>query len=156
MADGVEARISLLEDEREILRTLYTYARAIDEVDEERFVDCFSADGIFDVRGEGGTVIRGREELRRFMQHRARVQPSSRTHLTIEPLVTVSGDDAACTSYIAVLRDEDGDPVLGTFGRYLDRLVREADGRWRLAERVAEMEVSRGDLRGLMPSLSGR
>lgn len=39
------------------------------------------------------------------------------------------------------------------FGRYLDRLVLESDGAWRFAERVAEIEAMRADVR---PLIDGR
>jgi 3-phenylpropionate/cinnamic acid dioxygenase small subunit len=46
----LEARIALLEDEQAILKNLYRYGHSIDYGDEEAWVDCFTEDGVFDVR----------------------------------------------------------------------------------------------------------
>ena len=32
-------------------------------------------------------------------------------------------------------------PFVRAFGRYLDQLVRDPDGRWRFVERIAEVEA---------------
>jgi hypothetical protein len=43
--------------------------------------------------------------------------------------------------------------MLRVFGRYRDRLIRDADGEWRFRERVAEIESMN---RGLPPFIDGR
>lgn len=145
MAD-LQARLALLEHEREIVRTLHAYGHAIDYGDEDGWVDCFAEDGMFDVRGRIQHFVRGREELRRFIVRHTRAPDAWHKHFMVEPLVVLEDGFATCSSYFTVLRDLDGVPVVGVFGRYLDRLVPEADGRWRFTERVAEVEVWRTDL----------
>jgi ketosteroid isomerase-like protein len=57
-------------------------------------------------------------------------------------VIDVDGDEAHVESYWQLLeRDGDGHPILVAFGRYHDRLVRDAD-RWRLAERHAEIDAN--------------
>ena len=46
----IESRLALLEAESAILKNLYRYGHAIDYGDEEAWVDCFTEDGVFDVR----------------------------------------------------------------------------------------------------------
>ncbi len=63
----------------------------------------------------------------------------------VDPLVDVAGDEASVAAYWLLLERHDGDgtPVIAAFGRYRDRLVRSpADGRWRIADRFAEVEAT--------------
>lgn len=146
----LEARLARLEHERGVVRTLHAYAHAIDYGDEVGWVDCFAEDGVFDVRGRIQTFVRGRDELQRFIARHSRAPAAWHKHFMVEPLVVLEDGVATCSSYFTVLRDQGGVPVVGVFGRYLDRLVPEADGRWRFAERVAEVEVWRTDLAPLV------
>lgn len=153
----LEARLTRLEDERAILRTLHTYGQSIDYGDEEAWVDCFTEDGVFDVRSrlphQLKRLISGRAELRRFIARHTRAPELWHKHLLVEPLIAVDGDTATCVSYLAVVMEHDDQPVLRVFGRYRDRLVKEADGRWRFRERIAEIESMRTDL---PPFVDGR
>ena len=47
-------RLAALEAERAILRTLYRYGHSIDYGLEQEWVDCFTEDGVFDVRRRVG------------------------------------------------------------------------------------------------------
>ena len=151
------ARLALLEDERAILRTLHAYGHAIDYGDEAAWVDCFAEDGVFDVRArlphQPNRLIQGRDELRAFISGHTRAPELWHKHLLIEPIIEVDGDSATCVSYLAVVMEQEDEPVLRVFGRYRDRLVRCPDGRWRFLERVAEVESMR---RGLPPFVDGR
>ena len=90
MASGdLEARVALLEDEQAILKNLYRYGHSIDYGDEEAWVDCFTEDGVFDVRArlshQPNRVISGRDELRAFIQRHTRAPELWHKHLLIEP-----------------------------------------------------------------------
>lgn len=140
----LRARIGLLEDERAILRTLHAYGQSIDNGEEERYVDLWTVDGAFDARGRNPgdvtRVVRGREALADFAAHFSRPPDGWHKHLVIEPVIDVAGDEAGVVSYFAVLREEEGMPVVWVFGRYRDTLVRCADGAWRFQLRIAEVE----------------
>jgi ketosteroid isomerase-like protein len=155
--DDLEARLARLEDERAIVRTLHAYGQSIDYGDEETWVDCFTEDGVFDVRGrqphQPTRLISGREELRRFIAGHTRAPELWHKHLLVEPLISLDGDTATCVSYLVVLMQHENLPVVRVFGRYRDRLVKEADGRWRFRERIAEIESMRPDL---PPFVDGR
>lgn len=146
----IEARLARLEHERQIIRTLHAYGHAIDYGDEDGWVDCFTEDGVFDVRGRIQRLVRGRDELRRFIALHSHAPDAWHKHFMVEPLVVLEDGVATCSSYFTVLRDQGGVPVVGVFGRYLDRLVLEADERWRFAERVVEVEIWRTDLAPLV------
>jgi ketosteroid isomerase-like protein len=155
--DDLEARVALLESERAVLKTLHRYGHAIDYGDEEAWVDCFTEDGVFDVRArlshQPNRVVRGRDELRAFIERHTRAPELWHKHLLVEPLIEVDGDAATVVSYLAVVMEHDDEPLLRVFGRYRDRLVRCPDGRWRFRERIAEVESMR---RGLPPFVDGR
>jgi ketosteroid isomerase-like protein len=155
--DDLEARVALLEAERAVLKTLHRYGHAIDYGDEEAWVDCFTEDGVFDIRArlshQPNRIVSGRDELRAFIARHTRAPELWHKHLLVEPVIEVDGDTATCSSYLAVVMEHDDEPLLRVFGRYRDRLVRCPDGRWRFLERIAEVESMR---RGLPPFVDGR
>jgi len=154
---GLEARLALLEAERAVLRNLYDYGHSIDYGDEEAWVDCFTEDGVFDIRArlshQPNRVISGRDELRAFIAGHTRAPELWHKPLLVEPRIDVDGDAATVVSYLAVMMEHDDEPIVRVFGRYRDRLRRCDDGRWRFRERVAEVESMR---RGLPPFVDGR
>ena len=50
----------------------------------------------------------------------------------------------AAVAYFVHLVDQDHRPVLISYGRYLDVLIRCDDSRWRILERVSEVHASDG------------
>ena len=132
--------------ERAVMDALYRYGHSIDYGLEQEWLDCFAADGAFDVRYRVGIKpsrrFEGRADLAAFIAAHSRAPNRWHKHLLFEPLVTVDGDRATARSYFARLdADNDGTPFVRAFGRYLDELVRGSDGRWRFVERVAEVEA---------------
>lgn len=66
-------------------------------------------------------------------------------HLTTNPVIEVSGDEATCRSSFAVLQQVgDGPLVPVAAGRYRDRFLR-TDGAWHFAERAFSLDQV-GDL----------
>lgn len=157
MTDDLLARVEQLEAERDILHTLYRYGHTIDVGDDVGWAECFTADGVFAThpRFEGYKPYRisGREALTDFVAHHTRPPGLWHKHLLIEPLIEIDGDEASVQSYFAVLTEHDGEPIVRVFGRYIDRMRREADGRWRFAERNAHLEALKP---GLPPLAWGR
>ena len=159
--EELEARLDRLEAEREIVRTLHRYAHSIDYGDEEAWLDCFTEDGVFDIRSHHAhqlkRLVSGRDELpglHRRPHARARALAQA---LLVEPLVDLTGPDtAACRSYLAVVMEHEDVPVLRVFGRYRDQLERGSDRRWRFRERVAEIESMRADLPPFVQGRPGR
>ena len=156
MTDELSARVAALEAERDILRTIYRYGHTIDVGDEDGWIDCFTEDGVFAASSERQYPpfhTEGRAALRDFIQHHTRPPGLWHKHLVIEPLIEIGGDQATARSYFVVLVEHEGRPTVRVFGRYADRLRREADGRWRFAERLATIDSVAP---GLPPLAGGR
>jgi len=143
--EELATRLSALEDERAILRTLYQYGHSIDYGLEESWVDCFTDDGIFDVRmrnGEPFMRYEGRQKLHEMVAEHTRPPVAYHKHLIAEPVIDVEGDTAKVDTYFARLDspDDGGDAVVTAIGRYRDEFVRSPDGRWRIRIRLAEIQ----------------
>lgn len=150
------ADLSTLLAEREITRTLHRYSQAVDYCMEAEWVDCFTEDGTYEVRGDVlpesviamRTDLIGREALRRFIDARAQGVREDRRiafqkHLPVVPLIEVDGDEATVVSHFVGLDREDGLPVVRDIGQYRDKFVKCADGRWRINHRIYEAEAFR-------------
>lgn len=139
-------RLRLLEDERAIQRTLYTYGHSMDYGPDEDFVGCFTDDGIWDVRmrlSGGGFVCRGREEIRASLagQTEMRAPALFAKHVVVDPVIEISGDEAKVQSYfLRVEPAAGGGSRIVASGRYVDSLLKGPDGVWRFAERIAEID----------------
>ena len=147
--DELTRRLAALEAERGVLAALYQYGHALDYGAEADWVDCFAAAAHYEVRERGaGTTdsVRsydGRDELAAFAAGHTRAPERFHKHLVADPLIAVDGDRAMVTSYFLRLDEVGGERVVYAFGRYHDELARCADGRWRFAVRIAEVESRR-------------
>ena len=152
----LEARLERLENLESIRDSLHRYAHAIDYGRQSDWVDCFTKNGRFvfkfppgkspypDPEPADGAVFafQGSAALSDFIQGHSRAPQVYHKHLMIEPLIDLQGNTARVSSYfVLVLEMEDGSRDVFTFGRYLDVMQREPDGRWRFLERVAEVEA---------------
>lgn len=133
----VEARLRRLEDEHAILDTLYQYGHSIDYGWREEWLDCWTRDAV--LRWPHATFS-GHEEIGRAFDEHSHAPDAYHKHFLVEPRVRVDGDRATVDSYFARINDSPSGPVLRSFGRYRDVLVRCPDGHWRISERVAERE----------------
>lgn len=145
---ALELRLGRLEDERAILQTMYAYGHSIDYGDEELFLSCWTEDAV--LHWPWREPIVGHEALTAAFRRHTHAPGTYHKHFMVEPRVWIDGgDDARAISLYARL-DRDGDerPYLRSFGRYVDRLTRGGDGRWRFRERRAENEahVTRGTI----------
>jgi ketosteroid isomerase-like protein len=134
---SLEERLRLLEDERAILDRLYAYGHSLDYGRRDEWLDCWTEDAVLAWPHETFT---GREAIGRAFDGHSHAPEAFHKHLLVEPRVRVSGDSATAESYFARLNDAPGGPVVRSFGRYLDVLVRCADGAWRIRERRLERE----------------
>jgi hypothetical protein len=150
----LEERLQLLEDERAIAQVMYDYGYGIDYGEEELWLDCWGEDSelAFVWTGPGTPRLtdrrfRGHEELRGFFRNHTHTPDLYHKHFLVEPRIQVEGDRATVSSYFARLDITlDEDPYVTSFGRYRDVFVRNADGRWRIGERVGEIETVSGRL----------
>lgn len=143
--DDLEARLERLEVQNSILDRLYAYGHSIDYGAEAEWLDCFTEDGIWDVRPRRGShppiLCRGQRELAAYIATHTRAPDQWHKHLLAEPIIRIHGESASCESYFVRLDvDDSGSHTVTGQGRYRDRLVREADGLWRFAQRIVEVE----------------
>ena len=145
--DALLSRLQVLEDERAILATLYQYGHSMDYGPDADFVDCFTEDGVWDVRmrrsPNGAFACRGRAEITASLetQTSARAPALYAKHLLVEPRIVLEGDAASVESYFVRIEPRDAGPTLiVASGRYLDQLIRCGDGRWRFTQRIAEID----------------
>ena len=142
----LRVQVAQLMAERAVLDTLYRYGHSIDYGLEEDWLDCFTAGGAFDVRYRVGAKpsrrFEGYDDLASFIAAHSRAPHRWHKHLLLEPVIAIDGDRATARSYFTRLdAGDDGAPFVRAFGRYLDQLVRDPDGRWRFVERIAEVEA---------------
>ena len=126
-----------------IVRTLHRYGHAIDAGDEATWVDLFTPEGQFQVRGpQGGYTISGRDELAAFASRHSRRPEAFHQHVVTQPVIEVEGDRARCVSRFFVIVMDGDRPAVRTFGTYRDELERGEDGEWRFVVRRPEIDAA--------------
>jgi ketosteroid isomerase-like protein len=142
---ALERRLDALDQSAAVVDVLYHYAHALDFGDEEEFADCFTEDAVWEARNAATDSIMtntGRDELRRFAEGHTRPPELYHKHFMVQPTVHIDGDTATASCYFMLLVGAPGGmPELMTFGRYVDELRMEPDGRWRIAVRRAEADA---------------
>ena len=146
--EQLEARIKVLEAEREILRTLNQYGHAWDYGPDDVRLDCFTDDGVFRVSPSPLVDVqpfecRGKQEMwDKWISHHVHAPDAYFKHVMVEPKINLLSDtEASVHSMLALWFHRDGSPYLASYGRYIDRMVKCPDGRWRLKDRTAELEA---------------
>jgi 3-phenylpropionate/cinnamic acid dioxygenase small subunit len=142
--DALLAAVAELEADRDIVQRLHSYCHAIDHGSEEEFLECFTDTATWTMRFRGSDDeqrFAGRAAFIDFIRKAVRAPQVYRKHLLVEPVVTRDGDTADASSYwLLIDAQPDGQPFVNSYGRYQDRLVRDGDGAWRLADRTIDVE----------------
>jgi len=144
---NLEIRIQRLEDERDILRTIYGYGSALDYGSEAEWADCWAPDAVLHWFNP---PYRGAEQIMAAFRAHTHAPQVFHKHFLVNPRISVSGDTASADSLFARLDTYPEGPQILAFGRYLDKFVRSSDGRWRFRERVAEVECARAPPEAVM------
>ena len=110
------------------------YAHAVDNLDPEAWVQCFTADGVFQV---GNRALRGPAALRGYAE--VHVREIRCRHMMGNFLYEIHGNEATgqC-SMLATLATAGGYKIFAQ-GRYVDRLVKQ-DGQWKIAHRLVDLD----------------
>ncbi len=140
---ALQARIQALEDERDILRTFYAYSHTIDSGKTREWAECFTADGVFNVFMVDGTPVHrenNRTELKAYLGSKQTPPEVYDKHILAAPVLRIAGDKATAESFFVAIGDGGQGPLVFTFGRYKDTLVKEK-GKWLIKERKAETET---------------
>lgn len=137
-----------MSNESDVRSLLGRYCHAMDGDDVQALLDCFTPDGAFRYYAPGAQEpmldYRGAEQLAAwFAEHRAGTPIGSQTHVTVNADVSVQDADGEVrATYLSVREGPEGGIVITATGRYVDRVTRGDDGRWRFVQR---------DCRGFMP-----
>jgi len=139
-------RLARLEDERAIVTTLYAYGTALDYGDRRLFLDCFTADADYVVEmriaSGDGFGFHGHDELGGYFDGHSHAPAAYHKHVTVNPSIAIDGDAASASSYFLRVDagSESAPAVVLASGRYIDELVRDQTGRWRIRSRRCEVE----------------
>jgi uncharacterized protein (TIGR02246 family) len=141
--EALAARVQALEDREAISRLFMEYRRCLDEKDFSGYAALFSTEGEFMAQE---LHARGRAEIEKLVEGMRgdllTAVAGDDLHVVANPEITVDGDTATARStWIYIVRAEDGGPSLCKVGHYDDELVRE-DGQWRFARRHAPMDMT--------------
>jgi len=121
-------------DDREQIRELYArYANYVDAARFDDWIDCFTADGIFESPLMG--LFKGPDELRRFTgQYENSWAGGGVRHMMVNVSFDIEGDTATGTCGLIYFKVHDGKSEYLLTGGYRDTL-RKVDGEWRFSHR---------------------
>jgi 3-phenylpropionate/cinnamic acid dioxygenase small subunit len=136
-----------LHDRMEIEDLLHRYAEMVDRREWTNMDRIFALEATIDYASTGGQSGPFRETL--AWLDRALESWPVNLHVVSNAIIEIDGDSATsrCYFYAPMGREapEGGQFVITNAGRYLDRLIRTADG-WRIVERVCEQTLMQGAL----------
>jgi uncharacterized protein (TIGR02246 family) len=140
--NALEARVQRLEDREAISALFMRYRHCLDEKDFSGYAALFARDGEFVAAGGSAS---GREQIEQLVDGMRgsllTVAAGDDLHIVVNPDIELDGDRATARStWIYVVRDDEGGPSLCKVGHYEDDLVRE-EGEWRFARRFAPMDM---------------
>jgi hypothetical protein len=145
--DGADARLRRLEDREQIHRLFIEYKTVLDRKDFSGYAALFAEDGEF-IAGRTQQA-KGRAAIQALVEAMPGIdllgaEAGEDFHLVINPQVELDPDDAdrarAQSTWLYVVKGEDGGPLLSKLGHYDDELVRE-NGRWLFLRREAPMDI---------------
>jgi ketosteroid isomerase-like protein len=121
----------------EIVSAIARIMRAVDHHDREGFGDGWSQDVEFEVVffGQAPLRLRGRDEMVARFTANWDSEASELRHQIGAVEVDIRGEDLASARFYCVYVRTGAAATLAGMGEYEDDLVREADGRWRVARR---------------------
>jgi ketosteroid isomerase-like protein len=145
-ADGsVGLRLRRLEDLEQIRQLFIDYKTVLDRKDFSAYAALFAEDGEFVA---GPQQAKGRAAIQALVEamlgNLLGSQVGEDFHVVVNPQVEWDAADPdrarAQSTWLYVVKGDDGGPVLSKLGHYDDELVREG-GRWRFLRREAPMDI---------------
>jgi hypothetical protein len=140
-------RLSRLEAQTEIMRTLNAYTTAHYNGDLALYLDCFLPDGVQEHPG-GIPPARGHAQLSSRFTRNAHAPESYHKIILIDPLIEIDGENAHVESDWVLVQGGRSVVYISVFGHYSDELVSQLDGRWRIRLRRVATEARTTDLPG--------
>ncbi len=142
-----DSSIQAIQDRIEIAELLHLYAEMVDRREWSKMDRIFALEATIDYTSAGGQKGPFRETL--VWLDRALESWPINLHVVSNLIIEFDGDTAntRCYFHAPMGRDTaDGSQfVITNSGRYLDKMVRTADG-WRITERVCEQTIMQGAL----------
>jgi hypothetical protein len=139
-----DADVQAMLDEREVVRTMHRYCRALDSGSEAEWLDVFTEDATYDTVLPDGSVfahLTTRDEFVAFLYAYPRHPVTAPKHVIVDPIIELDGDSAIGESTFLFLNQAPGAPPrVMAWGRYVDRFRRDG-GAWRIAARLCETEA---------------
>jgi hypothetical protein len=128
------------EDKFAIQELVSRYNHAIDFANYDVWVDCFTADGIFE--GSAGRFV-GEAELKKFTEQfkTMRANLPSVRHCVLNTVSDIEGDTAIASSYLQLISTGKEGVKLMFTGRYDDKLVK-VGGKWKFKERKVTRDTA--------------
>ena len=143
-----ESELRVVLDERDIVRTMHRYCRALDSGSESEWLDVFTEDATYDTVLPDGAVyahLTTRDEFIAFLHAYPRPPVIAPKHVIVDPIIELDGDTARGESTFLFLIQAPGEaPRVMAWGRYIDHFRREGRA-WRIASRVCETEAVAAD-----------
>lgn len=147
MSTPTEAALREIQDRMEIEQLLHLYAEMVDFREWQKMDRIFALEATIDYTSSGGQKGPFRETLA-WLDRALEFWPLN-LHVVSNVLIELEGDTARSRCYfhspMGRNKNDGGQYVITNSGRYLDRLVRTADG-WRIVERVCEQTIMQGEL----------
>lgn len=136
-----------IQDRMEIEDLVHLYAEMVDRREWTKMDRIFALEATIDYKSSGGVAGPFRETL--AWLDRALESWPINLHVVSNLIIEFDGDNARsrCYFHSPMARNADGSNqvVITNSGRYVDRLIRTADG-WRIVERVCEQTIMQGSL----------
>ncbi|WP_153505139.1 nuclear transport factor 2 family protein [Cumulibacter manganitolerans] len=130
MDDTLESRVRRLEDLHDLQQLRARYCQLLDDGRWAELAELFTEDGAF----VGLSTARGRADLVEFFSGLAAGGLTAWWHFSANETIDLDGDAATGATWLYQPCVVDGEAHVAA-GRYTDRMVRCADGRWRFTER---------------------
>lgn len=131
---------SELADRFEIQELKHEYCYATDDLDVDRIVETFTADGVLEVPIHD--PIEGHDGLADYFEWFAEQAYETRAHNVFNPVIDVDGDTATGEWYYMVLYTLPGGNFEMGHGHYDDEFVRTDDG-WKISSVTAKRRITR-------------
>ena len=139
--------LQLIQDRIEIEELMHLYAEMVDQREWKLMDRVFALEATIDYVSTGGQAGPFRETL--AWLDRALESWPINLHIITNLIIEIDGDTAQsrCYFHAPMGRNapEGGQTIITNAGRYLDKLVRTADG-WRIVERYCDQTIMQGSL----------
>jgi hypothetical protein len=131
----LEKRVGELEDLLAIYRFTASYGPAVDSNTLGTAAEMWTDDGVYDI--DVG-MCSGRNEILGLFESRVHqdLVDTGCAHIVTPPRVSLHGDEAVITCYQQMIRNDNGQFVIGRMSANRWELVRR-DGRWQIKNRVS-------------------